>query len=132
MPVVLVVEDHPAIALAVAASVRFSGYQVVVAHSGPEALAFLLRRTPDLVVLDESMPGMSGLDVLRALRSDGGCYPNPPPVVMFSASDAAREESARLGAAGFVLKTEADALVPQIRRTLGLAKSVAATRSQKG
>ena len=125
MAVVLVVDDHPAIAAALAATVRLSGYQVAVTHSGPEALAFLLRHAADLMVLDVSMPGMSGLDVLRALRSGGG-YPNPPPVVMFSASEAARDESFRLGAAGFILKTEPDTLVPQINLALNVAKTGAA------
>ena len=65
-------------------------------------------------VLDVSMPGMSGLDVLREMGADG-LLPGTP-VIMFSASEEFREKSLRLGASGFILKHEADRLIEQVER----------------
>jgi CheY-like chemotaxis protein len=115
MAVVLVVDDHPGMAVAVAAMARCAGFDAAVAHSGREALAYICGHPVDFVVLDVSMPGMSGLDVLRALRS-GGAYRDPPPVGMFSADESARDESMRLGAVGFVCKSDGGTLLPLIER----------------
>ena len=131
MAVVLVVEDNPALAVAVAEMVQCSGFEATVARSGPEALTFILGRHPvDFVVLDERMPGMSGLDVLRALRSDSGAYPNPPPVAMFSADETAREEAIRLGAVGFVCKPDCGTLLPLIERHVSRAGAARTSRSR--
>jgi CheY-like chemotaxis protein len=109
MAVVLVVDDHPAMADKVAARLQADGHAVETALSGERALASLRSRPADAVVLDVSMPGMSGLDVLRALRAEG-LLPALR-VIMFSATDGARKESLRLGAAEFVLKEDAEDLL---------------------
>ena len=109
MAVVLVVDDHRAMAETVAARLQADGHAVETAFSGELARASLRRRPADAVVLDVSMPGMSGLDVLRAMRAEG-MLPGLC-VVMFSATDGARKESLRLGAAAFVLKDDADDLL---------------------
>ena len=65
---ILVVDDLPANRDLMARRLERSGFRVVSAASGPEALE-LLRRTPvDLVLLDIMMPGMTGLDVLKTVR----------------------------------------------------------------
>ncbi len=46
------------------------GYEVATATSGDEALTWLAGRTPDLILLDVSMPGLSGFDVCRKIRED--------------------------------------------------------------
>ena len=115
MAVVLVVDDHRGAAVAVAALVRCAGFDAAVAHTGPEALGYVCRHPVDFVVLDVSMPGMSGLDVLRALRA-GGAYRDPPPVAVYSADETARAEAMRLGAVGFVCKTDGGTLLPLIER----------------
>ena len=112
----LVVDDHPGIAQAVAAMVRTLGCEAAVVHSGEAAMDFLRSNHADLVVLDVSMPGMSGLDVLREMGAEG-MLPGTP-VLMFSASGEHRERSLRLGATGFVLKHEAYDLTEQIARLL--------------
>src|SRR5688500_18066658 len=125
MAVVLVVQDHPALAVAVAAMVQCSGLDAAIVHSGPEALTFVLGRRVDFIVLDVRIPGMSGLDVLRALRSGSGAYPDPPPVAMFSADETAREEAMRLGAVGYVCRSDSGILLPLIKRHLRPARSEA-------
>lgn len=115
MPLILVVDDHPVIAVAVRAVLRCAGLDSAVAQSGLEALEFLRHHVVDFVVLDVVLPGMSGLEVLRALRS-GGEHANPPPVAMFSVDEMTRDESMRLGAVGFVCKADSATLLPLIQR----------------
>jgi CheY-like chemotaxis protein len=64
------------------------------------------------MLLDVSMPDLSGVEVLRAMRG-GGAQRNPPPVVMFSADDcqALRDEATRLGVIDFVSKSDPDRLL---------------------
>src|SRR4051794_26993047 len=71
MAMVLIVDDHPGMASAVAATVRSEGYEVAVVHGGREALEYVRGRPVDLMVLDAMMPDVSGLDVLGELRRRG-------------------------------------------------------------
>jgi DNA-binding NarL/FixJ family response regulator len=66
-----------------------------------------------LVLLDVSMPDMSGVDVPRAMRALEGVHPDSLPVVMFSADDdeATRDELTELGASGFVSKMDPGGLL---------------------
>jgi adenylate cyclase len=67
---ILVVDDTPANVKLLEDLLGFHGYQVEAATSGEEALAAIRERMPDLILLDVLMPGMSGYDVCRAVRSD--------------------------------------------------------------
>jgi two-component system phosphate regulon response regulator PhoB len=65
---VLVVDDEPDITALVAYHLAKAGYQVTTAASGPEAIRVAEDQAPDLVVLDLMLPGLSGYEVLEALR----------------------------------------------------------------
>jgi two-component system phosphate regulon response regulator PhoB len=65
---VLVVDDEPDITALVAYHLAKAGYQVTTAAAGPEAIRLAEERAPDLVVLDLMLPGLSGYEVLEALR----------------------------------------------------------------
>lgn len=67
---VLVVDDEPDIVALVAYHLAKSGFRVATATSGSEAVHQARRERPALVVLDLMLPGMSGFDVLEALRAD--------------------------------------------------------------
>lgn len=67
---VAVVEDEPDIQESLAMALRREGYEVDGYPDGAEALLGFRRRVPDLVLLDWMLPGMSGLDLCRVLRSD--------------------------------------------------------------
>jgi two-component system phosphate regulon response regulator PhoB len=69
-PLVLVADDDRDILSLVALGLERSGYRVLQASDGAEALEVALREQPDLAVLDLMMPGMTGLEVTRALRDD--------------------------------------------------------------
>ena len=68
---ILVVEDNRTLAAGLVAVLRGDGFAVDLVHDGPSALAALTAEAFDLVVLDLSLPGMDGLDVLREIRAAG-------------------------------------------------------------
>lgn len=65
VPVVLLVDDEANILSALRRSLRREGYEILTAGSAPEALTVLNRCNVDLIVSDQKMPGMSGLELLR-------------------------------------------------------------------
>ena len=71
----LVVDDEPFLRDAVAASLRFLGFDVITAETGAEALRLARGRPFDLVVLDVMLPDTDGFDVVRRLRRDGRHVP---------------------------------------------------------
>ncbi len=79
---ILVVEDEPTIAEAVASRLRSEGFQVEVAVDGPTAVDRCAALAPDLVVLDLNLPGFDGIEVCRRIHM----YRRVP-VVMLTARD---------------------------------------------
>jgi DNA-binding response OmpR family regulator len=79
---ICVIEDEEVIAAAIAARLRAEGFEVTVAHDGPEGVALCERSAPDLVVLDLMLPGLDGLEVCRRVQRD-----RPVPVLMLTARD---------------------------------------------
>ena len=69
-PLVLAVDDEPANLQVVGALLSRSGFRVAVALDGEQALATAIEAVPDVVLLDVTMPGMSGLEVCRQLKRD--------------------------------------------------------------
>ncbi|MFI5914066.1 response regulator transcription factor [Dactylosporangium sp. NPDC051541] len=65
---IVAVDDDEDLRELMATQLRKGGYEVATAHDGPSAIALIQRRPPDAVVLDVSMPGMSGIEVCRTLR----------------------------------------------------------------
>ncbi|MEU1201025.1 response regulator transcription factor [Streptomyces sp. NPDC005813] len=93
---VLVVDDDAAIRRSLERGLRLSGFRVRTADSGPEALDAVRDEPPDVLVLDVSMPGMSGIEVCTRLRDDG----RDLPVLMLSALDETADRIAGLQAGG--------------------------------
>jgi DNA-binding response OmpR family regulator len=66
---ILIVEDDPHIRFGLEELLRAEGYEVAVCERGDQALAAVSRHRPALVVLDVMLPGLSGYDVCKELRS---------------------------------------------------------------
>jgi two-component system, OmpR family, response regulator len=79
----LVVDDEPFLRDAVAASLRFLGFEVTTADSGTDALRLARNGRFDLLVLDVMLPDLDGFDVVRRLRRDGSRVP----VIFLTARD---------------------------------------------
>ncbi|MFB7509418.1 response regulator transcription factor [Streptomyces broussonetiae] len=93
---VLVVDDDAAIRRSLERGLRLGGFAVRTAADGPEALAAIGTAPPDVLVLDVSMPGMSGIEVCTRLRDEGLDLP----VLMLSALDETADRIAGLQAGG--------------------------------
>ena len=98
----LVVEDEPRIAAFLAKALRLDGHEVVVAEDGEVGLFLALSEPFDAVVLDLTLPGRSGLQVLEEVHRSRAALP----VVMLTGRDdpAARRACLSAGAAGFLAK----------------------------
>ncbi|TXR56170.1 response regulator [Quadrisphaera setariae] len=110
---VLVVEDEPALARALAITLRAKRYDVDVAHTGAAALDAAATRRPDVVVLDLGLPDLDGLDVLRGLRG----WSAVPVVVLSARHDSSEKvEALDAGADDYVTKPFAvDELLARLR-----------------
>ncbi|MEU6890221.1 response regulator transcription factor [Streptomyces sp. NPDC046557] len=99
---VLVADDDAAIRRSLERGLRLSGFTVLLAEDGPGALRVLADGKPDVVVLDVSMPGLTGTEVCRDLRERG----DETPVLMLSALDELADRVAGLqaGADDYLVK----------------------------
>jgi two-component system response regulator FlrC len=115
---VLVVDDEPAMRLLVTSVLKDEGHDVTAAASGEEAIQLAARRHYHLIITDLKMPGISGLDLLEAVRRD-----NPETAVILLTAFGTVEgavEAMRKGAAHYLLKPLAnpDELRLAVRRVL--------------
>lgn len=84
---ILVVEDEPKIARAIADGLVAAGYEVVVADTGEDGFFRFFSSPFDLVVLDWMLPGRDGIEILEAIRAQE----NATPVLLLTAKDAVED-----------------------------------------
>ncbi len=98
---ILVVEDEESFSDPLSYLLRKEGYEVAVAETGPAALEDFERAGADLVLLDLMLPGLSGVDVCRALRRRSSV-----PVIMLTAKDSEIDKvvGLEIGADDYVTK----------------------------
>ena len=120
---IFIVEDHELVLESYATLIDMQdGVEVAgSAATAEEALAALPQAAPDLVLADISLPGMSGIDLLRRLRQEG---PSPPVLIITGHDDEHYERDAHAaGACGFVLKSSGpQALLTALRESLQQAQ----------
>ncbi|MGQ4880079.1 response regulator transcription factor [Billgrantia sp. LNSP4103-1] len=119
MAKVLVVDDEPNIVLSLEFLMQQAGFDVTTAVDGEGALAAIEEAPPDLMLLDISLPGISGFDVLEQLRHD----PRHArlPIIMLTAHgrEVEREKGLALGADDYVTKPfSTQALVEKVKSLL--------------
>ncbi|GAB4223596.1 MAG: sigma-54 dependent transcriptional regulator [Acidobacteriota bacterium] len=117
MALILVVDDEAGIREMVRAVLGADGHEVVVAASGDEAVRRIAEDTPDLVLTDLAMPGMSGIELLRHLSED---HPDVPSIVITAyGSKESAVEAMRHGAVNYVEKPfDVEELRLHVRRAL--------------
>ena len=103
-PVILAADDDPDIRELVAFRLERSGYTVLQAADGEEALALALEHTPDLAVLDVMMPKMDGFEVVRRLRAEEATKRMPIIMLTARAQDSDVEEGFESGADDYLRK----------------------------
>lgn len=72
LPVILIADDDPDLRRLVRMYLESSEYTLIEANSGTDALEKILIECPDLVILDVMMPGMTGWEILRYMRTKSG------------------------------------------------------------
>ena len=113
---ILVVDDEPELRRALRATLSALGFVVADAENGEVALEMLRAERFDLILLDINMPGMSGLEICRAIRARSDAS-----IVMLSVRDRAGDkiEALDAGADGYVTKPfDVNELLARIRATL--------------
>lgn len=116
---VLLVDDHPLMRKGLSQLLKYEPEfsSLTEMSNGADAIAEASRNEPDLIVLDLNMKGLSGLDTLKALRSDG-CT---SVIVILTVSDSPNDIQAivQAGADGYLLKdSEPEELVMQLKSAM--------------
>ena len=125
-PRILLAEDEPSLVDSVSYNLAREGFEVLTALDGEIALERFRSEHPQLVLLDLMLPRLSGLDVLRSIRSESTI-----PVVILTAKDAEADKVAglELGADDYVTKPfSMRELVSRVRAHLRRAEMARATQ----
>lgn len=132
---ILLIEDSKFQRIANERALVKAGHVVIHAGDGEQGLRLARKDIPDLILLDMMLPKVSGLDVLRALKSD--VLVKPIPVIVLSGLGQANESKLlNEGAAAFVTKSEkslennSSALIQTVESVLTQSKSMGATAAQ--
>jgi two-component system KDP operon response regulator KdpE len=111
---ILLADDERAILKILSIKLVISGYEVVTASGGQEALDLVNSACPDIMLLDVIMPGIDGFNVLAKLRAFSDL-----PVIVFSARPENAQKAISLGANDFLAKPfDIDDMVQRIERLL--------------
>jgi two-component system KDP operon response regulator KdpE len=114
--VILVIDDEAQIRRTLRTTLAGAGYRVLDARNGEEALLKMREQTPDLVIIDINMPGMSGFEVCREIREASDV-----PMIMLSVRSGERDKVRSLdaGADDYVVKPfSTQELLARIRANL--------------
>jgi two-component system KDP operon response regulator KdpE len=112
----LVCDDDASLLRALTISLSARGYQVIAARTGEEGLDLMAHRHPDVVLLDLGLPGIDGIDVIRAIRGWSSV-----PIVVLSArhQSVSKVEALDAGADDYVTKPFGmDELLARLRASL--------------
>ena len=104
MPRLMIVDDVTAIRQIVSKVFQDVGYQVTEASRGDEAFELAKLKRVHLVITDVNMPGMSGLELIKALRGLNTYKVTPILILARDASDENIKKAQALGASGFIEK----------------------------
>jgi CheY-like chemotaxis protein len=116
---ILIVEDHPTMREAMRLVLEDGGYRIAEAGDGLGALAMVREDPPDLVFLDLHIPGMSGAEILEAIRSDPAAS-RTRVIVVTADGEEGRKGALALGADAYFSKPFSPAaLLAQAAQVLG-------------
>jgi DNA-binding response OmpR family regulator len=125
---ILVVDDDALMRRSLAASLGQTGYTVETAATGENAVQFVQRKSPDLVLLDVGLPGMDGMETLRAMRRE---HPNLA-VILVTGRRRELDEivGLEMGADDYITKPfDMDVLLAHIKAVMRRAQSPAASHA---
>ena len=126
MKTVLVIEDDPLQQKLMIEKISAAGFNVISASDGEMGLQTARDNQPDIILLDNMMPNMSGYEMLRRLRETGG-WGEQVPVIFFSniepTSKDERNDLEAVQPTAYLLKSDTDltSIVQKIKETLEVA-----------
>lgn len=116
---ILLVDDEIDIVTVIRLRLEASGYEVVVAMDGKEALNTARSLHPDLIILDLMLPGLDGFHVARMLKYDNQYKDIPIIMLTAKAGEDSRKTGEQVGADAYMNKPfEAEKLLAKIRELL--------------
>jgi two-component system, OmpR family, KDP operon response regulator KdpE len=118
---ILVVDDEPQIRRVLRMTLSSNGYDVIEASNGQDAIEMVVRESPDLILLDVNMPGMTGLEACRKIRTSFSI-----PIIMVTVRSSEQDKILALdsGADDYVVKPFAiGELLARIRAALRRSSS---------
>jgi DNA-binding response OmpR family regulator len=104
MGYILAVEDDPYIQVLIRRKLENAGYEVRVYGDGDTIDALIAEKRPDLILLDVMIPGKTGLEICKAIKTSMGI--SAPPIIIVSARGQQQdvETAYRVGADGYLIK----------------------------
>jgi len=119
-PRVLLVDDYPDAREMYTEYLEFSGFEVVEAGNGMEALQRAAETAPDIILMDLSLPVMDGWEATRRLKADDSTKDIPVLAVTGHALSGVSNDAKKAGCDGFITKPcLPEDLVTEIRKVLG-------------
>lgn len=115
---ILFVDDEPYVVLLMKRRIEHAGYTVVTAASAEEGIAKAKAEKPDLIVMDHSMPKMSGMDLCKKLKQDSTTQGIQLIVYTANTEKGIEESYITAGAVGIVYKPLVVELLTLIKRVL--------------
>jgi DNA-binding response OmpR family regulator len=115
---VLLIEDEPNIIQAISFILSRDGWRVDTHADGQTAMAEVIRRAPDVVILDVMLPNRSGYDILQDLRADPVTQSLPVLMLTARGQKKDREMAERYGVSRFMTKPFSNAEVLEAVRDL--------------
>ena len=121
---ILVVEDEKDLLDSYKELIETAGFFALTASDGYQALDTLSKNlgNVDILLLDLMMPGVDGLEVLRAIKANTGKYGDMPVIILTNmTSESVIRESFSLGASSYLVKTDLDydGLVKELNKYVG-------------
>ena len=103
-PYVLIVEDEPAQREVLTYNLEAEGFAVACAENGDDALVLVQESHPDVIILDWMLPGVSGIEICRRLKSNAATRPIPVIMLTARSEEADRVRGLETGADDYVVK----------------------------
>jgi len=103
---IVLADDEKFIAKAYAEGLSRAGFEVSSAADGTKALELVQSIMPDLVLLDLIMPGMTGFEVLKKIKSDANLKKIPVMILSNLSQETDKDEATKLGAQDFIIKSD--------------------------
>lgn len=125
---IVLVEDEGSMGQVTQLLLESCGYEVAVAADGAQGLRLIRALAPNLVICDVNMPGLSGLDVLRALRHSDTTRHIPVIFLSGFITDEQRKDAQDFGVSDFLVKPCA---FEEMKRVIAEYRAAAEVRAEK-